>query len=825
MRILSKGRILYHLRGGDRLAGSVDEESARRFHFALALFLGWVLAMTLLVIPVFAVRKVAGEGLAVFIGCGTWVAMLLLRNSRPRAAARVFLCSLWALFETFSALNGGVHSSAGSMALVVFLAAAWLLGLRAALIFAGMTTLVALAEALMEQAGHPLPLYFPGAPIVIWCIELGIFVLTVNVIAGFMDRLGSQLAALRDSEARFRSLSDAAIEGVMVHEEGVIIDCNMAFARMFGYQGPDDLIGRNGPEFMLTPESRARIQLRMKHREEGILAVTGVRRDGSLFPAETESKAFRYRGRDTRLVAISDITERKRAEDSVRESEERFRTLAESSMVGIYIVVDGRYEYVNPAFATMFGYSITELMGLGPLDLVHPDDHALAGESIRRRVTGEVRSVHYEFKGRRKDGEVNYIEVYGTWRESKNRVALVGTLIDITERKQAENQRDHLQYQLAQAHRMESIGRLAGGVAHDFNNMLTVILGYAAMAKSGMPPQAPQIRHLAEVVKAANRAKDITQQLLGFSRQQIIAPAPTNLNDLLADLLAPLATLIGEDIELSFHPGRPLSEVLVDHSQVNQILLNLAANARDAMPNGGKLTIETENRTVSDEYSRSNPEASPGQYVVLAASDSGVGMDADTQARIFEPFFTTKEKAKGTGLGLAMVYGIVKQNGGFVGVHSEVGRGTTFRIYFPQLQGEARSEKASPQAEAMPSGEGTILLVEDDDLVREMVASSLEGIGYTPLVAMNPAQAIAICSSEAGRRIRLVLSDVVMPGMNGMELRDRICEVRPGMPVLFMSGYTSNVIVKQGVLKPGVHFIQKPFAIDELGRRLEEVLG
>jgi CheY-like chemotaxis protein len=365
---------------------------------------------------------------------------------------------------------------------------------------------------------------------------------------------------------------------------------------------------------------------------------------------------------------------------------------------------------------------------------------------------------------------------------------------------------------------------LAGGVAHDFNNMLTVILGYAAMGKAELREGTPLWNYLAEIEKAGNRSKQITQQLLGFSRQQIIAPLHLNLNDLIKDLIEPLAQLIGEDIEFSFLPGQDLWTVVVDASQVNQILLNLVVNARDAMPSGGKLTIETGNATVSEEDCRTRTEALPGAFVVVAVSDTGVRMPPEVIARIFEPFFTMKGRDEGTGLGLSVVYGIVKQNGGFVNVYSEPGRGSTFRIYLPRMTGEKAKEELSV-AVPIAAGSGTVLLVEDNNLVREMVTSSLESIGYKPLVAVSPAHAIELCSSAEGSQIRIVLTDVVMPGMNGMDLRDRIRELRPEVRVLFMSGYTPNVIVKHGILEPGVHFIQKPFTIGELGKRMEEVLG
>ncbi len=384
--------------------------------------------------------------------------------------------------------------------------------------------------------------------------------------------------------------------------------------------------------------------------------------------------------------------------------------------------------------------------------------------------------------------------------------------------------RVEVESRLHQSQKMESIGRLAGGIAHDFNNMLTVILGYAAMLQDGPPSYSLQLKYISEIEKAGNRSKEITRNLLGFSRQQIIAPTPSNLNDLVSDLIEPLGRLIGEDIEIKFFPGKGLWTVVVDPSQVNQILLNLAVNSRDAMPDGGKFLVETENAVIEEEYCRTNPESMPGEFVVLAVSDTGTGIPKNILPNIFEPFFTTKEKDLGTGLGLSTVYGIVKQNGGFVNVYSEPGQGTTFRIYIPRRAGDRVSEELIPEP-AVTAGSGTVLMVEDDELVRKLVRSTLERIGYVPLVAVSPAEAIEICSSKTGSQVRMVLTDVVMPGMNGMEMLERIRAVRPGMKALFMSGYTSNVIVKHGILKPGIHFIQKPFTIQDLNKRIDEVLG
>jgi len=394
---------------------------------------------------------------------------------------------------------------------------------------------------------------------------------------------------------------------------------------------------------------------------------------------------------------------------------------------------------------------------------------------------------------------------------------------EIAARKQAEEQQHQLELQLHQGQKMEAIGRLAGGVAHDFNNMLTVILGYAELMKKYVPGDSPLTKNLLGIEKAALRSRDMTRQLLALSRQQIVAPRLLNLNEQLVTTNQTLARLIGEDIDISFRPTVGLWNVRIDPSQLDQIIINLAVNARDALPGGGKLTIETANRSFDEAYCRAHPGFSPGDYVLLSVSDNGTGMDQETMANIFEPFFTTKEIGKGTGLGLATVYGIVKQNEGFINVDSEPWEGTTFRIYFPRSVGHDEISGKIPEA-ALASGSGTILLVEDDDMVRELTTSMLETIGYRVVVAETPFAALAFCERR-DEKIDLLLTDVVMAGMKGTELQNRVAVIRPGIRVLFMSGYTSNVIVHHGILDKGVNYIQKPFSMNDLSQKIRSVMA
>jgi signal transduction histidine kinase/ActR/RegA family two-component response regulator len=391
------------------------------------------------------------------------------------------------------------------------------------------------------------------------------------------------------------------------------------------------------------------------------------------------------------------------------------------------------------------------------------------------------------------------------------------------EHKRADKEKEKLQAQLTQAQKVESVGRLAGGVAHDFNNMLQAILGNTSLALEELPPASPLRENLEEVQKSAQRSADLTRQLLAFARKQTVAPKVIDINDTIEAMLKMLRRLIGEDIDLAWLPGKELWLVNVDPSQVDQILANLCVNARDAIAGVGKLTIETANAVLDEEYCAGYADSTPGEYVLLAVSDNGCGMDAETRSHLFEPFFTTKEMGKGTGLGLATVYGAVKQNRGHINLYSEPGLGTTFKIYLPR-----HAAKAVPPAEAGPAqasarGSETILLVEDEPAILHIATKMLERLRYRVLAAGTPGEAIRLAKEHRGR-IDLLMTDVVMPEMNGRDLAKNIQSLYPDIRLLFMSGYTANVIALQGVLDPGVHFLQKPFSLEQLMAKLREAL-
>jgi PAS domain S-box-containing protein len=512
----------------------------------------------------------------------------------------------------------------------------------------------------------------------------------------------------------------------------------------------------------------------------------------------------------------TEIQEHNQAETRRRQAEERCHKIVEEAIIGIFqSTPDRRYLRVNPAMAHMFGYDspedmVASITSIPEQTYVEPDKY----ERLRFFVEelGVVRNVEQERC--RKDGSKIWVSMHVRVVREDGAVAYFeGMCEDITERKLLENQ-------LRQAQKMEAVGRLAGGMAHDFNNALMVIDGYTELLQPSLPEER---RHEAdEVLKASRRAASLIRQLLAFSRKQVIQPTVLDLNAVVADVEKMLRRLIGEDIELAIVRGADLQNVRTDRGQIEQVLINLAVNARDAMPHGGKLMIETANVTVDEGYIRQHPYAKAGEYVMLTVSDTGCGMDQDTQSHIFEPFFTTKELGKGTGLGLSTVYGIVKQSNGYISVDSEVGKGTTFRIYLPQVEASAELP-AERSVSALLGGNETVLLVEDDGSLRALARRSLQSNGYTVLEA-GDARAALEAARQYNGPIHLLLTDIIMPGMSGRELADYLIRARQEMRVLFMSGYTYDLIAHRGVLSPGMALVEKPFGIESLLGKVRETL-
>jgi len=477
------------------------------------------------------------------------------------------------------------------------------------------------------------------------------------------------------------------------------------------------------------------------------------------------------------------------------------------------------YHYISPASGAVLGYPPEELVSNSRLwpDRVHQDDRE-AAQAWRERVVRLRHTERLQYRIHRSDGTLRWLddEMVPVVDATGAVVRLDGIARDVTEFKK-------LEQQFRQAQKMEAIGRLAGGIAHDFNNVLTAISGYTELVLASLGADAPQRGDLEEVRTAAKHAAGLTSQLLAFSRQQVLEPTVLALNAVVAGMDKMLRRILGEDVELATALATDLGHTKADAGQIEQVVLNLAVNARDAMPDGGKLTIETANAELDQAYAREHATVVPGHYVMLAVSDTGMGMDAETKANIFEPFFTTKEAGKGTGLGLATVHGIVEQSGGNVWVYSEPGQGTTFKIYLPRVD----EPVAVPASLAAPTGplEGTetILVVEDNGSIRRLVCTVLRAHGYTVLEAPEPAEALALLARQA-HPIALLVTDVVMPGMSGPELARRLHATRPGLPVLYTSGYTDDAVVKHGALEPGVAFLQKPFMPSSLLRKVRAVI-
>jgi len=499
-----------------------------------------------------------------------------------------------------------------------------------------------------------------------------------------------------------------------------------------------------------------------------------------------------------------------------REAEEAFQTLVNCAPIGIHFVQDGRFKMVNPGLEKITAYSQEELIGRDTLDYVVPEYRDEVRQNAVKMLKGQSH-LPYEFPIFTKGGETRWVLEKLSSTVYQGRRAALGYFMDITEHK-------NLEGQFLQAQKMEAVGRLAGGVAHDFNNMLNVILGYSDLMSQKLSQHDPLVRYLAEIRKAADRAASLTSQLLAFSRKQIMQPQVLDLNVTFAEMESMIARLIGEDIEIALALDPDLGMVKADPGHIEQIIMNLAVNARDAMPQGGRLTLETANVYLDESYVQKHAFASPGPYVMLAVSDNGQGMDAATLARIFEPFFTTKEEGRGTGLGMSTVYGIVKQNGGRVEVYSEIGQGTTFKVYLPQVE-EAASAVAAvkPLAQEALYGSETVLVVEDEDALRPLICSFLARYGYKVLEARHGGEALLLCERHPGP-IHLLVTDVVMPQMSGRELSNRLALLRPDLKVLYMSGYTENAVVNQGVLDPAVSFIQKPFRLNFLMETIRRIL-
>lgn len=640
--------------------------------------------------------------------------------------------------------------------------------------------------------------------------------------------------ALQKSEERFSSAIEASKDGVWDWDlKTGEIYCSPGLTSLLGYDSTDVLKNIDQWQNLIHPEDKEKayqvnfdcvngltdsfeVEYRMNTKDGGLKWIFGR---GKATLRDKSGKAVRMVG------TLQDITERKQAEQALAASEARYVRLA-AKIPGVVFQnlqysddpTDDVFSYISPGVYDLFGLTPEEVMtdNRSIWTLIHPEDLAELTDSIQRAVEANI-DWNHDFRITTAHEETKWVRGMASHeRQPDGNIFWDGLLLDITELKQSDER-------LRQMTKMEAVGRLAGGVAHDFNNMLAIVIGVADMVLEDIKPGQPFYDDLMEIRQAGTRSADLTRQLLAFARKQTVAPKVIDVNETVESMLKMLQRLIGEDIDMAWIPGEKVHPVKIDPGQVDQILANLCVNARDAIEGIGKVTIETGNAVFDEDYCRDFTDISPGEYVMLAISDNGSGMDAEILSHLFEPFYTTKDLGKGSGLGLATIYGVVKQNEGIINVYSEPGQGTTFRIYLPRY--EAKTIPLPEMAADKPSkgGQETVLLVEDELSILKMTTRILERQGYAMVKASTPNEAIRLATEHTGN-IQLLITDVVMPEMNGRDLAKNILSLYPGLKCLFMSGYTANVIAHHGVLDEGVNFIQKPFSKEDLIVKIREVL-
>jgi PAS domain S-box-containing protein len=628
---------------------------------------------------------------------------------------------------------------------------------------------------------------------------------------------------LVEREELFHLISENAADMIaIVDMEGKRLYNSLSYHRVLGYS-PEELQASSSFE-QIHPDDRERVKKAAADaRSTGIGRTLEYRlrhKDGTwLWLESTSSVIQNARGEPEKLIIVNrDISERKKTEEALRQSEAGFRSVVQDAPYGIYRASStGQILQVNPALEKMLGYELQDELLKSELVtgiFLHDGEYERLTELLIR--TNEIKDVETEWK--RRDGTPITVRCSGRRINDEGGMPAYFEVFaeDVTEKRVLEKQ-------LRMAQKMEAIGRLSGGIAHDFNNLLGVIIGYSRVLKKELGGNSALCEHAVEIEKAGQRAASLTKQLLAFSRQQVLTPAVLNLNTLVSDMEGMLPRLLGEDIAVSLTLHSELGSVKADQSQIEQVIMNLAVNARDAMPQGGKLKIQTANVELDQVYARDHPGSKAGNYVLLAVTDTGTGMNAETLAHIFEPFYTTKERGKGTGLGLATVYGIVKQSNGYIVVDSAPGKGTTFQIYLPQHIGKPATEEREVDSGEKLRGSESILLVEDSEPLRKLAQTFLESAGFRVMSAEHGEDALQVASRH-GKTFDLLLTDVVMPGMNGRVLAEHLLPRQPGMRVLYMSGYTDSFIAGHGVLEPGTHLLHKPFTDEVLIRKVREVL-
>ena len=640
-----------------------------------------------------------------------------------------------------------------------------------------------------------------------------------------MMRLGKFAQSLVESEAMAKSIMDSAADGiVIISSKGIIESFNPAAEKIFGWTAAE-VIGKRINILMPQAHRDRHDDFLRSYLRTGLKKVIGIgretmaqRKDGSTFPIELAVSEVKLGHRSIFTGIVRDITSLRQSASALQASEERFRLLVETMNDGLAVQdAQGHIIYVNPRFCQILGYErhcligrlVSELMDIGSRIVFQnelKDQQARDGDLVElglERDDGEKITVRVSAKALHDaDGEP------------------MGSFLVITDMTQVKR----LQRQLIHSQKMEAVGRLAGGIAHDFNNLLMIIQGYADLALADLDHDNPLYSQIKQINQASKRAEALTRQLLAFSRKQVLQPKVLSLLITLPDIEQMLKRLLGENIDLALKLDGSTGLIMADEGQIEQVIFNLAVNARDAMRDGGTLTISTRNVLLDDQYLGAEAEIPPGAYVLLTVTDTGIGMDPHVQSKIFEPFFTTKEKGQGTGLGLSTAYGIIKQSGGEIMVYSEPGHGTCFKIYLPLVQAGQETVQAEPIPAAGERGHETILVVEDEDRLREMIVTALTQSGYTVLEASDGPSALDRYAHNP-RAIDLVLTDVMMPKMNGKAFADRFLRHRPQTRVLYMSGYADDIILKHGALKPDTLFIHKPFTQKELIGMIHKILA
>ncbi|MBN9663763.1 MAG: PAS domain S-box protein [Acidobacteria bacterium] len=632
--------------------------------------------------------------------------------------------------------------------------------------------------------------------------------------------------ALRSATDMLHAIVDSAPTAIMtLNPERVVTSWNRAAERVFGWSA-EEVVGRQLPIVPAAHDSLFKMQFQQVLGGETVerREVYRKRKDGVEIPLELTAAPLRSADGSTpgAVALMLDLSAQKLAEGSLQEIKDRWQFALEGAEEGVWDWnVESGKVYYSRRWKEILGYqeheisdSVEEWTGR-----IHPDDAAANMEAVERHFRRETPAYQFEYRARRKDGKYAWLAGRGkviVWSDDGRPLRFVGTKVDMTHRKELEER-------LRQAQKMESVGRLAGGVAHDFNNHLTVIEGYSEMLLSQLPEGSPYLAYVTEIRNAGQRAGLLTRQLLTFSRQQLPDTRPLNLNDVIRDLEKMLRRLIRSDIEFTTVLAPELQTVRADATQIQQMLMNLVVNARDAMQDGGKLIIESSNVVLTEAYSSGQQPVRPGEYVLLTVSDTGCGMDEETMRQIFEPFFTTKPSGEGTGLGLCTVFSIVQQLGGWIWPYSEPGKGSTFKVYLP-VDGRPGEKDERPAKPAQVAGTETILIAEDHDQVRGFSESVLRALGYEVLTARDGEEALKVALEHTGP-LHLLLTDVAMPRMNGRDLARNLSERKPGLKVLFISGYTANVMAQQDMVEAGLEFLPKPFTPDQLGDKVRSILG